>query len=779
MRTFQHQTAISHPCLWGRRCGPVVLLLTILALSLSSPAGAGNKSLVRIYYQTPEELRLLPRGLDVAGGSAEGWIEAVAGPDQLQRIEASGLPNRIIHPDVEAYAASVKGYYHTFDGLVSDLEIYTTVFSNIAHMDTVGYTFEGRPLLVVKISDNVTIDEPDEPELFFMGTHHAREWPSLEITFFIIDSLLTSYGFDDHITDLVNSREIWVMPCVNPDGYVYCHDQGHDWRKNRRYFPQFVSYGVDLNRNYNGACDGSVMGAWGTTTTYGTSHWPWDGAYCGPFPFSEAELKAVRNLYLTHDFVFSVSYHTYWEAVIWPWGYSDSLAVPTDDLLGDVGAEMASRITRQSGGGTYLGAQSPAIGYTTTGDTDDWAYGYYHYVRGSNCLPYTVEACNEFHPPESALDQVIRENFDGAIYLCQIADSVAALLHPRVMPPTVDPLGTFPGGDYTVSWSQRNPQAGVDRYQLDEMTGLTVVTDGAESGASRWDLSGFQISTDRYHSGSHSYHSSSNQSNAYDAMVTLEPYPVSSGDSLTFWCWFSIEETWDMAYAEVSTDGRCFHLLDSTATFDGNSGDWVHRAYSLESYAGQSVFFRFRYSTDGETEWEGFYVDEIHPAAEFAAIGTLSDAITDTCYAITGQDPGNYFYRVRGRNWAWGWGDWSCCRRATVIDGYIPPKRISDVTATLSGDLRLSWSPVTVDTAGEAVVIDHYVVYRDTVHDFAASAANSLAAVDQCRFDDMTAALGHTGTNHYYLVRAVDAAGTKSDDSNRVGEFDRYIQRWK
>jgi carboxypeptidase T len=779
MRLAQHRTAISHPFTRGRRCGPVVLLTAILALSLPGPAGAGNKSLVRITVAGPEDLARLPRALDVAGRSSEGWIEAVVEPSRMAAIEACGLPYRIVSPDVEALAASVKGYYHTFDGLLTDLLIYTTVFSNIARLDTVGWTYEGRPLVAVKISDNVAVDEPDEPELLFMGLHHAREWPSLEIAYFIVDSLLTTYGFDDHVTELVDSREIWVLPCVNPDGYVYCHDQGHDWRKNRRFFPQFVTYGVDLNRNYNGSCNGVAMGAWGTTTTYGTSHYPGESVYCGPFPFSEAEIQAVRDLYLAHDFVFSVSYHTFQEAVLWPWGYSGNQQVPTDELIGDVGAEMASRISRQSGSGTYDANQSTSLGYTTSGDTDDWAYGFYHYRLGSNCLPYTVEACSQFHPAETALDQVVRENFDGAIYLCEIADSVAALLAARVMPPDIGPPGTVAGGDYTVSWRPRNPHAGADRYRLDEMTGLSVITDGAEGDASRWDLSGFQIGAERSYNGDRSYHSSSDQGEAYDAMTTVHPYPVLEGDSLSFWCWYQIEEGWDMGYAEVSADGRCFQLLDTTATFTGSSGGWIRRAHSLEDYIGRSVFFRFRYTTDGATEWEGLYLDEIHPVAEFAAAATLSDAITDTFYAIAGRDPGDYYYRVRGRNAPWGWGDWSCCRLTTVIGGAIPPERVSDLSVALDRGIRLSWSPVTADTAGGAATIDHYIIYRDMTPDFAASPANSLAAVDQAGYHDTTAAVGISGENHYYLVRAVDDSGTKSAQSNRAGEFDRYIQRWK
>ncbi|MCK4272939.1 immune inhibitor A, partial [bacterium] len=487
------------------------------------------------------------------------------------------------------------------------------------------------------------------------------------------------------------------------------------------------------------------------------------------------EIQAVRDLFMAHDFIIDVSYHTYAEMVIWSWGYSGSKQTPDNDLIVDVGTEMASRISKMSGGGTYDASQSPGIGYTTSGDTDDWAYGYHHYVAGTNCIGYTVEACNSFHPSQVYLDEVVRENFDGAIYLCDIADSVANLLTPRVMPPVIDPMSTVSSGNYTVSWSPTNPDAGADVYQLDELTGLSVVTDDAESGGGLWDLAGFSVSTTRYHSSSHSFRSSSGVHTAYDAMTTVQPHLVSSGDSLTFWCWYDIEEDWDMAYAEISTDGRCFKLADTTATFTGSSGGWVRKAYSLEEYEGKSVFFRFRHTTDSYVLEEGFYVDDIHPVASYSTTTTLSSSIADTFYAITGRTPGDYTYCVKGHNAARGWGDWSCYEDVTVSTDLVPPEPVADLTATLTGSIHLSWSPVTVDTAGGPETVDYYIIHRDTAHDFAASPANSLDVAADTAYVDATAGDGNPLVNHFYLVRAVDGGGNKSDDSNRVGEFDAEL----
>jgi carboxypeptidase T len=747
--------------------------VSFLSILLAGASLAGTKSLVRITIRSPEEYRRLPRTLDVAGKRYGEWIDVVASPEKLMEIQSSGLPVEIVLQDVEAYLRSVKGSYRTFANLVSDLQGLAASYPSITRLDTVGTTYEGRPLLVLKISDNVHTDE-DEPELLFMGLHHAREWPSLEIAYFIADTLTAGYGVDSHITDVVNSREIWVIPCVNPDGYFYCHDLGNDWRKNRR--PILGEVGIDLNRNYNGSCNGDPQGAWGTTGFGGgTSHGPETEVYCGPYPFSELETQAVRDLFLAHDFVIDVSYHTYAEMVIYSWGYSGSVQTPDHDLLSDVAAEMASRITQQDGTGTYQAAQSPDLGYTASGDTDDWAYGYHHYVRGTNCIGYTVEACNSFHPNESALDQVVRENFDGAIYLCDIADSVAALMTPRVIPPIFDPMDTLSSGNYTVSWSPQNPAAGADLYQLDELTGLSVVADDAESGSGLWDLAGFSLSTARSHSATHGFRSSYGVDEAYDAMTSVQPYLVSSGDSLTFWCWYDIEENWDMAYAEVSIDGRCFHLMDTTATFTGSSGGWLRKAYSLENYVGKSVYFRFRHTTDSYVLEEGIYVDDIHPVASYSTTTTLSSSIADTSFAFVGHSPGTYTYRVKGHNTDRGWGDWSCYEDVTVISSPIPPERVVDLTAQLTGSIHLSWSPVAFDTAGSPVIIDHYLIHRDTTFDFATSTANSLAVTADTFYLDATAGDGNPSVNHFYLVRAVDGAGNKSEDSNMVGEFDASL----
>ncbi len=102
-----------------------------------------------------------------------------------------------------------------------------------------------------------------------------------------------------------------------------------------------------------------------------------------------------------------------------------------------------------------------------------------------------------------------------------------------------------------------------------------------------------------------------------------------------------------------------------------------------------------------------------------------------------------------------------------------PPAAIADLTAILAGSvIHLSWSAVTVDTAGTPIVVDHYNIYRNADPNFSAVPSDSIASTAGTSHDDPTAALKDPGTNHYYVVKAVDSRGRKSVDSNATGEFD-------
>lgn len=674
-----------------------------LAGSSSEEESSIIKTLVRIDLSQGNVT--LPKGVEIVSETPNQWVDIILPRSRLPELSIGQMSYSMIIPDMNAYHAAFRGSYHTFAQIDSIMHGIASNHSNIATCFSIGTSYESRNLWCLEISDNPGVDE-GEPGVLFMGLHHAREWPTVEICLRIANNLTAGYGVNSTITNLVNNRRIWIIPCMNPDGYYYCHDLGNDWRKNRHYFPQYGTYGVDLNRNYPGSSDGNAWGAWGSIFDASVTHDPSDEVYCGPGPASELEVQAIVNFYLTHDICASISWHTYQEELYWPWGYTAS-HVPDNTYISAVGTQVAQRITRQSGSGTYTPGQSYGL-YGTTGDAIDWAYGYTHYGLGKTTFAFTIEACSDFHPSASYLDQICKENNDGALYLLQEAQNIRDTVVPRVMPPVLNELPTDPDGNYQVSWEEQNPSAAPDSFQLDELSGLSIGTDDAESGSGLWTLDGFALSTSRYNSASHSFKSRSSNADV-SSMTSVYPIPITSGMKLSFYCWYNTENNFDDAFVEVSTDGRSYNVLD---VFTGSSGGWLYKEYDLSDFTGKSLFIRFRYTTDSYTLQEGFYVDDITPVADFDSVTTLSSTITTLYYNITGKTNGTYYYRVKGHNTVHGWCDYSTLEGVTVSLGNdtIPPVTTCTLTGELVGGVYVSDVTVTF-TAIDGSGVD-YTTYK-------------------------------------------------------------------
>jgi len=678
----------------GSTCAMLIILCSMFLVSSDTFAAGDAKNLVRIQVTNKAEADLLPKGLDIPGHKPGEWVDAVVTDAQIVDLAARGLFVQLLHKDVDLLMREAAESYPTYTEFQTDLHNIVNSNPTLCIMDTIGWTYEGRPIQVVKLSDNVGIDE-DEPEVLYTGLTHAREWPSLVVSMFILDSLTSAYGIDPAVTLQVDSREIYFIPCLNPDGYVYSHDMGIDWRKNRRPLPEYGTVGVDLNRNYGGSTDGNPEGEWGTTIG-SITHDPGSSTYCGPSPFSEAETSAERDFILSRDFVAGLTFHTYSELVIWSWGYG-YYPPPNSSYIDDLGTGIADLITQEDYSGTYVPQQAAEL-YPTTGDATDWVYGYHHYVDGADFLFYTVEIGSQFQPPTVHLAQIVRENFDGAFYLLEQAGSIRSDLTPRVIAPIVTAPETSATGNYTVTWALANADADPMFWQIDELTGLDIVTEGAEGSTNRWSLGGFTVSTARSNSGSSSF-KSSYANEVADALTSVHPYFVEEDDSLTFWIWYDIETEWDYGYVEVSTDGREFDLL---GLYTGASSGWERQAFSLEDYVRESIVIRFRYTTDSYTLEEGMYVDDIHPAAFYNTINTLSSSETVLFYDINGKPQNTYYYRVKGQNTEWGWCDFSTLSQV-VVGGAAAGSIAGAVTDSVTG---LPLDGVTVELILGVNVID-------------------------------------------------------------------------
>ena len=176
--------------------------------------------------------------------------------------------------------------YHDYAELTAVVNQVVADHPTIARKVSIGRSYEGRDLMAVKISDNVATDE-NEPEILFNSQQHAREHLTVEMAIYLLNLFTDSYGSDTRVTNAVNTREIWIVPTVNPDGSEYDIATGsyRSWRKNRQPNSGSTYVGTDLNRNWSyqwGCCGGSS----GSTSS---------DTYRGPSAFSAPETRALRD----------------------------------------------------------------------------------------------------------------------------------------------------------------------------------------------------------------------------------------------------------------------------------------------------------------------------------------------------------------------------------------------------------------------------------------------------------------------------------------------------
>jgi hypothetical protein len=389
--------------------------------------------------------------------------------------------------------------------------------------------------------------------------------------------------------------------------------------------------------------------------------------FSGAYANSGDETRALTMYAKEHTINAYMSYHSSGEVIMWPWGWTGD-GVPDSWLHEQVGTYMASHVQRLNGGTYGSGPIYSAI-YPVSGSSVDWFYSWNHWVGGVSCLSFTTELGTLQYQPVVNLDHMVHQNFKALKYLAGFCDSIVLLLEGVVPPPEIYELGSV-GSNFTVAWHARKTEDNhPTHWELLELADASIIEDDLESDEGRWLLQGFNLSSARSHSGSHSFFSG-NINEMNHAVRTVHPYPVEAGDSVTFWCWYNLETNYDVAVVEVSENTKEWFNLDTTR-FNGNSGGWSRKAYSLEEWAGRSVYIRFRAMTDGSILNEGFYVDDVYPVCLFAIVDTVASDITDTLYNFSAHPGGEYFFMVRGHNSTWGWGDHSCLAPAQVGLGVV------------------------------------------------------------------------------------------------------------
>lgn len=370
------------------------------------------RSLVQISLPTlkAEVLQqFLTAGFDIAGvDPASGAFEMIAHPQELEQLRRLGIRYEIKIANLETQAQNLRAsdyldHFYDYERTVEELVIAQAIYPELVKLVDIGNSWEksqhiaDRDMWTVKISDNVESEE-DEPEVLIMALHHAREIITPMIVLDFMNTLLSGYGSDPYLTYLVNHRQIWLIPIVNPDGLEYVFNTDLWWRKNRRDNGD-GTFGIDLNRNYGFN--------WGWDNS-GSSANPRAETYRGTAAFSEPEIAAIRDFVTSRRFRASLSYHSYGNWMIYPWGYTFQTTPDHDSF-----AALADSLVAYNN--YFPGLSFQTVNYPVNGDSDDWLYG--EQTDKNKILALTPEVGNQFHPDTSDIAYLLDINRGASIFL--------------------------------------------------------------------------------------------------------------------------------------------------------------------------------------------------------------------------------------------------------------------------------------------------------------------------------------------------------------------------
>ena len=189
----------------------------------------------------------------------------------------------------------MKNQYRSYQESLDFLQEMQKRYPDLIEIIKIGTTYEGRDIVLAKISDDVS-NADEKPALLYTGTIHAREWIGHELALAFIEYAAKNRTVDPLLEKALAESTLYMVPCLNPDGYEYSRKHFSFWRKNRRKNHD-GTYGVDLNRNFS-------IGFKKISNT--TSN-----VYGGEEPFSEAETRAIKEFVDAHpNITIALDYHS-------------------------------------------------------------------------------------------------------------------------------------------------------------------------------------------------------------------------------------------------------------------------------------------------------------------------------------------------------------------------------------------------------------------------------------------------------------------------------------
>jgi carboxypeptidase T len=579
------------------------------------------------------------------------------------------------------------GGFYTYSEMLAELDAMVTLYPNLITAKSpisIFLTEEGRPIYWVKISDNPNISE-SEPQVLYDAIHHAREPVSMQQLIFYMWYLLENYATDDEVKTIVDNTELFFIPVLNPDGYVYNETTqpsgGGMWRKNRRNHGG-GEFGVDNNRNYSYE--------WNTT---GVSPNPGNDTYPGSSAFSEIENQAMKWFCENHNFKIALNNHSYDNSLLYPFGYESNILTPDNDYIV---AATGVKVAKNSLG--MVNKLSSTL-YPASGDSDDWMYAG-DLATKPKIFAYTPEIGNNSHgfwpaivDIETVCESMVYTNLmtaklvmnyatvkdahdlfvtaqndyfqytvqrlgldgngDFTVSIVPVSSNITSVGSPNVhsamqiMDSELDSIAytlssTIQPGDVIVYDILVNNGLYDEKVRVQKVYGTTSIAffdDG--SSMSNWSGSGgWATTTSDYFSPPSSFTDSPNGNYASNANTAITFTPSidltnAIGASVSFMARWDIEDGYDFAQFMVSTNNganwipQCGKYTKTGSgnqhagfpIYDGNQLTWVQEEIDLSDYLGEQIKFRFRLRSDWGDNRDGFYFDDFQVNIINASVG--------------------------------------------------------------------------------------------------------------------------------------------------------------
>lgn len=642
----------------------IVALVIFFSTSLVLAEQPVQCKQIRIFVPDRQVLsRIWSTGIDYEGmsGKIGDWMEFIAGETELDQLKNLGISFEVIVDNLaEQYASQLSagpvnalgfgygsmGGFYTYAEVVQQLDSMRLLYpSLITVRDSIGKGRENRALWAVKISDNPSVNESGEPEVLYTALHHAREPQGMMTVIYYMWWLLENYATNAEAAYLVNTRQMWFIPVVNPDGYVYNQTTnptgGGMWRKNRRNNGDATT-GVDLNRNYGPTYMWNAANGGSSTTTSSDT-------YRGTAAFSEPETQAIDLFMRARNIKTALNYHTYGNYLIYPFGY---LSSENSDSL--VYRDWAYDMTYS---GRYTnGTDQQTVNYSTRGNSDDYMFGdttkFVTYTMtpevgttgfwpsSSLIFPLAIEnlPSNKLlsyfagHYPKVRYYQIQEqdsngivsrgENFNLLVQFKNIGLGKASNLNVtlssnvawiQIPSPTIilDSVSAKSTAQVVFAGSVSPSAPGASAYKLfltfsdadgfskqDTLNLLAgaptvVFSDSASTGTAKWTTGSGWGTTSNAHSAPSAFTDSPSgnyAANANNALTMVNAANLTGylNAELRYWIKWSLEPTWDFAVVEISTNsGSTWSYLRASYSRPGSTrsgGQQPAGSFGYDSY---------------------------------------------------------------------------------------------------------------------------------------------------------------------------------------------------